>query len=113
MKNTASSLRLGYNSRDSFLSDPDIRGQGTSSAYGQRFSTLDLQAGYDVSSHVNVYLEGNNCSGRRACRACAPSMARKLLAAVVGGWRSAARSGPASEVLKILVETAAAAVIFL
>jgi TonB-dependent receptor len=54
------SLRFGYNSRDPFLSDPDIRGQGISSAYGQRFSTLDFQAGYDVSNHVNVYVEGNN-----------------------------------------------------
>lgn len=54
------SLRVGYNSRDPFLSDPDIRGQRTSSAYGERFSTLDLQAGYDVSRHVNVYFEGNN-----------------------------------------------------
>jgi hypothetical protein len=42
------SLRLAYNHRDPFLSDPDIRGQGTSSAFGERFSTLDLQAGYDA-----------------------------------------------------------------
>ena len=54
------SLRVGYNSRDPFLSDPDIRGQRTSSAYGQRFSTLDFQAGYDVSNHLNVNFEGNN-----------------------------------------------------
>jgi len=59
-ENHGFSLRLGYNSRDPFLSDPDIRGQRTSSAYGERFSTLDLQAGYDVSSHVNIYFEGNN-----------------------------------------------------
>ena len=55
-----SSLRLAYNHRGAFLSDPDIRGQGTSSAWSQRFATLDFQGGYDLSSHVNVYLEGNN-----------------------------------------------------
>ena len=54
------SLRAAYNSRDAFSSDPDIRGQGTSAAYGTGFATLDMQIAYDVSSHINLYLEGNN-----------------------------------------------------
>jgi len=53
-------LRFAYNSRDAYLSDPNIRGQDTSAAYGEHFATLDVQAGYDLSSHLNVYLEGNN-----------------------------------------------------
>ena len=51
------SLRLGYNSRDPFLSDPDIRGQGTSSAYGKHFSTLRKR-----------HLFGSNSTGDRPTR---------------------------------------------
>ncbi|MGQ0834195.1 MAG: TonB-dependent receptor [Gammaproteobacteria bacterium] len=59
-ENYGASVRVAYNTRDPFLSDPDIRGQGTSGAHGTRFSTLDFQAGYDIGEHVNIYLEGNN-----------------------------------------------------
>jgi iron complex outermembrane recepter protein len=54
------SFRLGYNDRGTFLSDADIRGQGTSVAYTQRFATLDLAAAYDLSNHVSLFVEGNN-----------------------------------------------------
>ena len=54
------------------------------------------------------------CCGRRAFPACASSMATGTARCRdMGGRRSKARAWPAGEILKILVETAAAAVIFL
>ncbi|WP_129781827.1 TonB-dependent receptor [Peristeroidobacter soli] len=66
------SLRLAYNSRDPFLVDPDIRGEGRSAAWAERFSTLDLQAGYELSNQINVYFEGNNLLGKETISSLRP-----------------------------------------
>jgi iron complex outermembrane receptor protein len=52
--------RLAYNYRSDYLLDPNVRGIGTTSAYGDAFSTLDFQASYAITSHLTVFAEANN-----------------------------------------------------
>jgi TonB-dependent receptor len=52
--------RLAYNYRSDYLFDPNVRGIGTTSAFGDSFSTLDFQASYAISSHLTVFAEANN-----------------------------------------------------
>jgi iron complex outermembrane receptor protein len=53
-------VRLAYNYRSRYLFDPNVRGLGNTAAYGNQFSTLDLQAGYAITRHVTVFVEASN-----------------------------------------------------
>lgn len=52
--------RVAYNYRSDYLLDPNVRGIGTTSAYGESFYTLDFQASYAVTDHLTVFAEANN-----------------------------------------------------
>jgi TonB-dependent receptor len=53
-------VRLAYNYRSSYLFDPNVRGIGTTAAYGNAFSTLDFQASYAVNKALTIFVEGSN-----------------------------------------------------
>jgi TonB-dependent receptor len=53
-------VRLAYNYRSDYLLDDNVRGAGTTSAYGDSFSTLDFQASYAITSFLTVFAEANN-----------------------------------------------------
>src|SRR5258706_13677391 len=52
--------RLAYNYRSDYLFDDNVRGIGTTSAYGEPFSTLDFQASYAITKSLTVFAEANN-----------------------------------------------------
>jgi len=53
-------VRLAYNYRSEYLFDPNVRGIGSTSAYGKSFSTLDFQASYAITKSLTVFAAGNN-----------------------------------------------------
>lgn len=53
-------LRLAYNYRSQYLFDPNVRGLGSTEAYGKDFSTLDFQASYAVTKSLTVFAAANN-----------------------------------------------------
>lgn len=53
-------IRAAYNSRSPYLSVADLRGQGTQQVTSQRFSTLDLQANYQINRIFSVYADAIN-----------------------------------------------------
>jgi iron complex outermembrane receptor protein len=53
-------VRLAYNYRSDYLLDDNVRGIGTTSAYGDSFYTLDFQASYAITSFMTVFAEANN-----------------------------------------------------
>ena len=53
-------VRLAYNYRSDYLLDDNVRGIGTTSAYGDSFYILDFQASYAITSVVTVFAEANN-----------------------------------------------------
>lgn len=53
-------VRLAYNYRGRYLFEPNVRGLGNTSAYGDPFSTLDFEASYAVNKVLSVFVEGNN-----------------------------------------------------
>jgi iron complex outermembrane receptor protein len=52
--------RLAYNYRSDYLFDDNVRGIGTTAAYGESFSTLDFQASYAITGSLTVFAEANN-----------------------------------------------------
>jgi iron complex outermembrane receptor protein len=52
--------RLAYNYRSDYLLDDNVRGIGTTAAYGDSFFTLDFQASYAITSFLTVFTEANN-----------------------------------------------------
>ncbi len=52
--------RLAYNYRSDYLFDNNVRGIGTTSAYGESFSTLDFQASLAITKVLSVFAEANN-----------------------------------------------------
>jgi iron complex outermembrane recepter protein len=53
-------VRLAYNYRSDYLLDDNVRGIGTTSAYGNSFFTLDFQASYAITRFLTVFAEANN-----------------------------------------------------
>jgi iron complex outermembrane receptor protein len=53
-------IRAAYNSRSPYVSVADLRGQGTQEVRSQRFSTLDLQANYQITRTFSVYATAIN-----------------------------------------------------
>ena len=53
-------VRLAYNYRSGYLYDSNVRGGGTTSAYGKPFHTLDFQASYAITKALTVFAEANN-----------------------------------------------------
>jgi len=52
--------RLAYNYRSDYLLDDNVRGIGTTAAYGDSFYTLDFQASYAITSFLTLFAEANN-----------------------------------------------------
>lgn len=48
-------VRAAYNSRDPFVDSADLRGLGIESVRTERFSSLDLHVGYDITKHISVF----------------------------------------------------------
>jgi iron complex outermembrane receptor protein len=58
------SLRAAYNYRSKYLADPNVRGIGVTSAWGNSYAELDFQASYAISKNFSVFLEGTNLAGK-------------------------------------------------
>jgi len=53
-------VRLAYNYRSDYLLDDNVRGIGTTAAYGDSFYTLDFQASYAITRFITLFAEANN-----------------------------------------------------
>lgn len=58
------SLRAAYNYRSKYLADPNVRGIGVTSAWGNSYAEWDFQASYAFNQNFSVFLEGTNLAGK-------------------------------------------------